>query len=123
MKKTFTTALFIVLIPLGGLFASEAEYVVIETPNPTFCDNTVFSEPEDLTAEGFEVIRSRYNLKEIVKGKKYEIVVSIDPAHVSDQKPTVRDHILIQTNSKSRARHTIPVYAYALKKKKPGSKK
>ncbi len=72
MIKTLIIALVMAVLPLCGLYGSGPGYEVIETANPVFYDNTVFSEPEDLTSAGFEVILSRYGLKEIVKDEDDE---------------------------------------------------
>ncbi len=66
MIKMLIVSFLLAVVPLGGMYASQPEYVVIETDNPVFYANTVFSEPEDLSSPRFETILSRYGLKEMV---------------------------------------------------------
>lgn len=54
---------------------------------------------------------------EVEKGKKYEIWVTIDPKPAPENKPSVRDHVTIQTNFKSQPFIKVPVYAYVMRGK------
>ena len=72
MIKVLIFNLLVAAISLGQLSASDHEYVVLETANPEYRANKVFSEPEDLTSPQFDVLLSRYNLKEIVKDEADE---------------------------------------------------
>jgi hypothetical protein len=72
MIKAFFLAILMVIVSLASMYASQPEYVVIETENPAFRANTVFSEPEDLTSERFEIILKRYGLNKIVDGEDDE---------------------------------------------------
>lgn len=54
-------------------------------------------------------------LKELIKGKKYEIIVYVDPSGYS--KTSIQDHILIKTDSKVQPVLISYIYGYILRKK------
>jgi Transglutaminase-like superfamily len=72
MMKTLIVASLMTVVPFGGMFASQPEYVVIEKDNPVCYANTVFSEPEDLSRGQFDVLLNTYGLKKMVESEHDE---------------------------------------------------
>ena len=72
MFRILSISLCSAVLLLGSLEAAEKGYVVVETRNPAYRPNTVFSAPEDLASPRFAGLVERYELNEVVKGETAE---------------------------------------------------
>ena len=72
MSRILSIALCSIFLCSGGLQAAEQDYAVVETGNPVYRPNTVFSAQEDLTSPRFAGLGERYGLNEVVKGETDE---------------------------------------------------
>jgi len=62
----------LIIMLCAGARVSGAEYEVVQSPNPEYRPNTVFSAPEDLRSPLFQGLAARYGLDEVVRGESDE---------------------------------------------------